>query len=166
MWLVVKYKNNELQILKNSLVKKLGEKPIFFIPKIKYQKYYKNKLKTYEKNILENYLLCYHHKFSSPSLISNLKYIKGLQYFLKNFTYNQREIVQFISYCKKYQDTNGYLNQDFFNFQKIKQGKFLSGPFTNLMFEVIENQKEKLKVLIGNITTIISKKTYYLYRSV
>jgi len=54
----------------------------------------------------------------------------------------------------------------FFNFQKIKKGKFLSGPFTNLMFEVIENQKEKLKVLIGNITTIISKKTYYLYRSV
>ena len=56
MWLVVKYKNNELQILKNSLVKKLGEKPIFFIPKIKYQQYYKNKLKTYEKNILEKKL--------------------------------------------------------------------------------------------------------------
>ena len=79
---------------------------------------------------------------------------------------NQKEISEFISYCKKHQDSNGYLNQDFFNFSEIKKGIFLSGPFTNLMFEVIGGQKEKLKILIGNITTTITKKNYYLYRSV
>jgi len=166
MWLVAKYKNSELQTFKKNLIKELGEEPIFFVPKTKYKKYYKNKLKTFEANILENYMLCYHPRFESSSLLNKIQYIKGLQYFLKNFIYNQKEIVQFVSHCKKHQDINGYLNQDFFNLQKIKKGKFLSGPFTNLMFDVIENQKKKLRVLIGNITTTISKKTDYLYRSV
>ena len=166
MWLVIKYKTKELQTFKNNLTKKLGEEPIFFIPKIKYQKFYKNKLHTFEKYILENYLLCYHQKFKDINFVNSIKYIRGLNYFLKNFRNNQKEILNFISHCKKYQDTNGYLNQEFFSFQEIKKGIFLSGPFTNLIFEVIDSQREKLKVLIGNITTTISKKTYYLYRPV
>jgi len=166
MWLIVRYKKRELEIFKRTLTEKLGEKPIFFIPKAKYQKYYKNKLYSFEQNLLGNYLMCYHHKFDKPSFVNGLKYIKGVQYFFENFIYNQKEITKFISYCKDHQDNNGYLNQDFFDFQKIKKGKFLSGPFTNLMFNVIENQKEKLKVMIGNITTTITKKNHYLYRPV
>jgi len=165
MWLVARYKSSELQMFKHNLTKKLGEKPIFFMPKIKYQKYYKNKLRTFEENILEGYILCFHRNFESTNIVNNIQYIKGLQYFLKNFSQNQGEIKNFISFCKTHQDINGYLNQDFFNFSKIKQGRFLSGPFTNLIFKVLENKKKKLKVLIGNIKTTISKKNYYLYRS-
>ena len=166
MWLVAKYKTKEFHTFKDNLTKVLGEKPIFFIPKVQYQKYYKNKFRTFDKYILENYLLCYHPKFESIDFVNKIKYIKGLKYFLKNYHNNQKEIGEFISHCKKHQDSNGYLNQDFFNFSEIKKGIFLSGPFTNLMFEVIGGQKEKLKILIGNITTTISKKNYYLYRSV
>ena len=38
MWLVVKYKKNELSFLKNDLKKRFGNLPTFFIPKIKYEK--------------------------------------------------------------------------------------------------------------------------------
>ena len=62
--------------------------------------------------------MCYHHKFNKPSLVSRFKYIKGVQYFLQNFIYNQKEIIKFINYCQEHQDKNGYLGQDFFDFQK------------------------------------------------
>ena len=46
------------------------------------------------------------------------------------------------------------------------KGKFITGPFTNIMFEIIERQKNKLKILIGNIVTTISDNKNYLYRPV
>ena len=47
-----------------------------------------------------------------------------------------------------------------------KKAKFISGPFTNMMFEILEKQKSKLKIIVGNIVTTISDNTNYLYRSV
>ena len=44
----------------------------------------------------------------------------------------------------------------------MKEGIFLNGPFTNMIFNVIENQKDKLKVLIGKVTTTIKKNSKYL----
>ena len=114
MWLVAKYKTKEFQTFKDNLTKKLGNKPTFFIPKIKYQKHYKNKLKTFEKYILENYLLCYHPKFSSISFVNSLKYIKGLKYFLSGYQKTQREIQTFIKKCKDLENDKGYLSQSFF----------------------------------------------------
>ena len=121
---------------------------------------------TNEKFILDNYIFCYHEKFKNPSLFSILKNLKGLKYFLTNSQNNQKEIINFIELCKKNQDENGYIKQSFFNFTNLQKGIFLNGPFTNMIFSVIENQKDKLKVLIGNVTTTISSNTGYLYRSV
>ena len=45
------------------------------------------------------------------------------------------------------------------------RGQFISGPFTNMMFEIIEKQKNKLKVVIDNIVTTISDNKY-LYRPI
>ena len=45
-----------------------------------------------------------------------------------------------------------------------KKAKFLSGPFTNMVFEIIEKQKNKLKILVGNVVTTISDKNNYIYR--
>ena len=119
-----------------------------------------------ENDILGDYLICYHEKFKNPSLFSILKNLKGLKYFLTNSQNNQKEIINFIELCKKNQDENGYIKQSFFNFTNLQKGIFLNGPFTNMIFSVIENQKDKLKVLIGNVTTTISSNTGYLYRSV
>ena len=62
--------------------------------------------------------------------------------------------------------SNQYIKQSFFEFQDIKKGIFMNGPFTNMIFTVIENKKDKLKVLIGNMKTTLTKNSNFLYRSV
>ena len=164
MWVVIKYKSKQFFFLKNNIKEKLGTIPKFYNPKIKYQKIIKNKLKTVESFILENYFFCYHPKFCESSTLSELKYTKGLCYFLGGNSTNQNEIINFIKYCKKYEDKNGFIKQDFFNNEKLKNAKFISGPFTNLMFEIIETQKNKIKILIGNTAATLSKNSEFLYR--
>ena len=45
----------------------------------------------------------------------------------------------------------------------FKKGKFIAGPFTNLVFDILENKKNKLKVLIGDFKTIIDNRKDCLY---
>ena len=56
--------------------------------------------------------------------------------------------------------------QDFFKTMIVKKAQFVSGPFSNMMFEILEKQKNKLKILIGNVVTTISDKKNYLYRPI
>ena len=99
-------------------------------------------------------------------MLSIVKSLKGLKYCLADSINNQSEIINFIDYCKKNQDFDGYLKQSFFEFYNIKKGVFVSGPLTNMIFSIIENQKSKLKILIGNVTTTISKNSNYLFRPI
>ena len=166
MWIVLKYKRKEFGLLKQDFRKILGDLPLFFRPKYEYQKLVKNKVRFLEKDILEDYLICYHEKFQNINMLTILKNSKGLKYFLADSKTDQREIISFIDYCKKNQDLNGYIKQSFFEFQNMKKVLFLSGPFTNMIFNVIENQRNKLKILIGEVTTTITKNSNYLFRSV
>lgn len=166
MWIVLKYNKKEINFLKEDLKKILGELPIIVIPKFRYQKIIRNKIKLIENEVLGDYLICYHKKFKNSNSLLPIQNIKGLKYFLPNFTSSQKEIISFVDYCKNNQGADGYLKQSFFNFSDMKKGIFLSGPFTNMIFSVIENQKDKLKVLIGNVTTTITKNSNFLYRSV
>ncbi len=164
MWAILKYKKNELNYLKNQLKLKLGDLPIIFIPKIRYQVLTNNKIKLSEKDILEDYLICYHKEFKNKNLFNILKNIKGLKYFLNEFQNNQKEIIKFVNYCKNNQDEDGYIKQSFFDFSNKTKGIFLTGPFANIIFSIIENQKKKLKVIVGNITTTVAKDSNYLYQ--
>ena len=166
MWIVLKYKRKEFGLLKQDFRKILGDLPLFFRPKYEYQKLVKNKVRFLEKDILEDYLICYHEKFQNINMLTILKNSKGLKYFLADSKTDQREIISFIDYCKKNQDLNGYIKQSFFEFQNMKRGIFLSGPFTNMIFSVIENQRNKFKVLIGKATMTITKNSNYLFRPV
>ena len=166
MWVVLKYKRNELVFLRQDFKKILGDLPLIFRPKFKYQKLVRNKLHFLEKDVLDDYLICYHEKFQNSKIMIVLKNLRGLKYFLTNSKTNQKEIENFIDYCKKNQDENGYIKQSFFEFSNIKKGKFLSGPFTNMIFSVIENQGHKLKILIGKVTMTIKKNSNYLYRPI
>ena len=166
MWIVLKYKRKEFGLLKQDFRKILGDLPLFFRPKYDYQKLVKNKVRFLEKDILEDYLICYHEKFQNINMLAILKNSKGLKYFLADSKTDQREIIRFIDYCKKNQDLNGYIKQSFFEFQNMKKVLFLSGPFTNMIFNVIENQRNKLKILIGKVTTTITKNSNYLFRPV
>ena len=157
MWVVLKYKKNELNFLKHDLKKRLGDLPKIFRPKIKYQKIIKNKLEFLEKYVLEDYLICYHEKFKNLEVMSLLKNLRGLKYFLNNCNNNQRELLDFIDFCKKNENVDGYLKQSFFNIENKTKAKFISGPFTQMMFDIMEDNGKKLKVLINNLNITINK---------
>ena len=166
MWVVAKIKGRELEIFKDNLIKKFGKETKFYYPKIEYHRYLKNKLKKFEHHILENYIFCYNQRFNNSSFINAARFIKGLTYFLNGHRQNQNEIIKFIEYCKVFENKEGYLMSTFFKTILTKKAKFISGPFTNMVFEILERQKNKLKILIGNIVTTIPNKTNYLYRPI
>ena len=166
MWIVAKIKAREFNLFKRNLAKKFGNDLKFYCPKIQYQKYSKNRFMKCQKFILENYIFCHHEKFNIKHSVNGAKFIRGLEYFLRGHDQNQKEIVSFVEYCKSFENEDGYLKACFFKTMLTKKAKFISGPFANMMFEILERQKNKLKILVGNIVTTISDKKNYLYRPV
>ena len=166
MWVVAKIKKREIEIFKKNLIQKVGKDIKFYCPKIEYYQYLKNKVKRLEEFALENYIFCYHTNFSNSIFINKLRFIKGLEYFLNGYCQNQNEIVKFIKYCKYSENNKGYLTQAFFKAIITKKAKFISGPFANMLFEILEKQRNKLKIIVGNVVTTISDNSNYLYRPV
>ena len=164
--MVAKIKAKNSNIFKKDLKEKMGTDIKFYQPKIEYHKYYGKKVKRFEKFILENYIFCYHNKFKESHYIIEIRFSKGLKYFLDGHSQNQNQIVKFIEYCKSYENEYGYLTQSFFKTIITKKAKFISGPFTNMIFEILDKQKTKIKILVGNIVTTISNKANYLYRPI
>jgi len=165
MWVVLKYKPKEFEILKDSFFKILGEMPEFYNPKYKYERYINNKLKTFEKSILNNYLICKHNKFKDPKIVNILKNSRGLIYFLSGCEFNQKKLEEFIKFCRLNEDANGFLTQSFFKIIKKTKAKFISGPFTQMIFDIIEDREGKLKVLLNNVNMTISKSSKNLLYS-
>jgi hypothetical protein len=166
MWVVAKIKIKNLNVFKKDLVKKVGSDIEFYQPKIEYHRYFGDKIKRFEKLILENYIFCYHKRFQKSSFVNQVKFLKGLEYFLTGYNQNQNHIVKFIKYCKSFENEKGYLTQSFFKTIIAKKAQFISGPFTNMIFEILEKQKNKLKILVSNIVMTIPNSTNYLYRPI
>ena len=166
MWVVAKIKKKEIKTFKEDLIKETGKDIQFYCPKIEYQQYLKRKIKKLEKLALGNYIFCYHKNFNNSIFLNKLRFIKGLEYFLNGYYQNQNEMVEFINYCKCSENSKGYLTQAFFKTITTKKAKFISGPFANMMFEIIKKQKNKLKIIVGNVVTTISDNSDYLYRPV
>ena len=166
MWIVAKVKRKELNIFKQKLIEEFGKDTQFYYPKLQYQKFIKNKIKKFEKLILENYVFCYHKKFNSSDYINSVRFLKGLEYFLEGHIQNQNEMIKFINFCKSCENENGCLTQAFFKTMLVKNAQFITGPFTNMFFQILKKQKNKLTILIGNVVTTISNKRGLLYRPV
>ena len=166
MWVVAKIKIKNLNVFKKDLVKKVGNDIEFYQPKIEYHRYFGDKIKRFEKLILENYIFCYHKRFQKSSFVNQVKFLKGLEYFLHGYNLNQNNIIKFIKYCKSFENEKGYLTQSFFKTIIAKKAQFISGPFTNMIFEILEKQKNKLKILVSNIVMTIPNSTNYLYRPI
>ena len=164
MWVILKIKNKEFSILKESFLKVLGKDVKFYLPKIKIQKFKKNKVKNYETQILGDYLFCYHGKLKNLSFLQSLKNTRGLKYFLENSIYNQNQIKSFIDKCKK-NEKEGFISQTFFNTIVNQKAIFISGPFANMIFKIVSEHKNKLKIIIGDLKTTIDKNAGYLYQS-
>ena len=165
MWVVLKSKKNKVKYLVNEIKKRYGKEISFFIPKIQINKIKNFKMFTEEKNLLGDYILCYHPSFQDKKFLNNLKYTRGLKYLLVEFTHSQKNIINFIDNCKNFEDPNGFIKQNFFQINIKDDLKFLSGPFTNQIFSIINEQRSKFNILLGNFKTSVSKEKY-LFRSV
>ena len=161
MWTVLKFNKKYYNLLKNELTKKIGNDLVFYYPKTVYQNYKNNKIISKEINLLDDYLICFHKKFENPDIVRKCKNTRGLQYFLNNYFSYQNEIINFIEKCKNLENKNGYVSHEIFDLKKNNKYKFFSGPFSNMMFKIIEVQKSKIKILIGNIETIVKKEEHY-----
>jgi uncharacterized protein (UPF0335 family) len=69
----------------------------------------------------------------------------------------------FIEKCKSLENENGFISQNLFEIIKNEKYKFLSGPFTSKIFKILEIQKNKINILIGNFNTYIKKKDYLFF---
>lgn len=157
MWVIIKFKKNETEILKKSLKLILGENPEFYLPKVKFTKIVKGKIKEYRKDLLDKYILCQHSKFADSKFIQAMNYAKGLQFLLDGYKENQTNITNFINNCKSHENDDGFLKQSFFNNLIKDKIQFHSGPFSRLIFDVIEDRKKEIEILKDKIKLKISK---------
>ena len=157
MWAVLKIDKKNISLLKRDLLTKLGSEVKFYVPKLKLKKFLKRKIFVKESFLLGDYLLCFHKDFSKRSVLTSLKYCKGLKYFLTTFLNNQKEIENFIKKCKKNEDENGFIRSTFFDFSHEKNFEFISGPFTNMIFKILHENKMSIKASIGKYNITVSK---------
>ena len=160
MWAIIKFDKKNFEFLKKDFKKKLGEDITIYTPRLLVHKHKKNKLISVEFNLLGDYLFCFHKKFQNSNTINALRFTKGLKYFLSGFNESQNEIKDFIKKCKESENSKGYLTQNFFHLCKNSDYKFTTGPFTEKIFRIIDLQKNKINILLGNIKTTINRKRF------
>ena len=160
MWVVLKFDRKRLNFLKEDFNRKLGKDCAFYDPKMLIQKFKGNKLSKIEFNVLGNYLFCFHKNFSVSNLYNELNFCRGLKYFLDGCFQCQREINDFIIKCKSLENKEGYITSNLLNLHENKKYIFSSGPFTEKIFKIINLQKNKIDILMGNLKTTINKEKF------
>ena len=118
--------------------------------------------KKFLKNILGNYVFCKHHKFSEDKVVSNLKFTKGLNYFLLNYKSEQKYISKFVNKCKLHEDENKNLKQSFFEDIIKSNAKLITGPFKNIIIESIIKNKNFFSAKINNLRIRVKKNNTFL----
>tara|TARA_B100001248_G_C27338462_1_gene435021 strand:- start:289 stop:786 length:498 start_codon:yes stop_codon:yes gene_type:complete len=160
MWTVLKFDKKKLNLLKQDFLKNLGQDCEFYIPKLILQKYSKNKLIQKEFNLLGDYLFCFHKNLDKINTQNQLKFCRGLKYFLNGYNESQNEIDKFIKRCKKMEDNTGYLSANFFKLEFNRDYKFTSGPFVEKIFKIVSLQKKTIDILMGNLKTKIDRRKF------
>tara|TARA_Y100001970_G_scaffold66410_1_gene84802 strand:+ start:448 stop:945 length:498 start_codon:yes stop_codon:yes gene_type:complete len=160
MWAILKVDRKNLTLLKRDLKIKVGADYKIYIPTLLVQKYKTNKLISREFSLMGDYVFCFHKNFENLNIINGLKFLKGLKYFLDGHIISQSEIINFIKKCKDSENKDGYLSENFFEITINSTYKFTSGPFTEKIFKIVELQKNKIKILIGNVKMKIKYNNY------
>ncbi len=124
------------------------------------------KKKFTNKNLLDNFVFCFHKKLEKfLNIINALKNLRGLKKIINGHVFSQ-EISNFIEMCKSHEDINGFITQEFFNQLEITKGKFVMSPLMNLIFDFVSRKTKKLKISINNKTIILDKKNGYIYQPI
>ena len=158
MWTVAKHNPGQSRIFKETMKKILGEEIEYYQPKIVISL----KKRKIFKNILGDYIFCNHKKFLDEKNLKSLQYVKGLSYFLPNYKSDQSSITMFLEKCKMHEGSNKVLQPSFFDDLIELKAKFLTGPFKNLVFDIINRNKNNIIAKINNLKiTVKSKEKYY-----
>lgn len=164
MWLVAKMKKNQINILQESIMKKIGPETEVYAPKIQISKVTKGKMINKEsKFLLGNYFFMKNNDFENSAILETAKHLKGLHSIIPFAISSQREIIDFINKCKKNEDDTGFISQSFFSLISNKKIKFYSGPLTSFICELIEVEKNKIKVLVNNYMVTVNSKNRLLF---
>ena len=76
MWVVAKYDKKKANFFLEDLKKKLKDKVVIYNPRVKIEKFHKNKLISKEFNILGDYIFCFHPKFKNKKSLVNSNLLK------------------------------------------------------------------------------------------
>jgi transcription antitermination factor NusG len=164
MWVVGKIKQFQLEKIKNNLKEKEknGCKIDIYAPRFVFTRKVKNKFIKIENNLLDNYVF-FNLNFNNFDIASkSLKFTKGLSYILNNFKSDQETIKKFIKNCKNFEDERGFIKPSFFSIIKNSRAKFLNGPFSNFVFEVIEKKEKEMNILLGSLKVRVPYERFYL----
>ena len=142
---------NKTNLMNEDLKKKIGKDFEFYLPKINIQIFKNNKLVNKSVPLLGDYIFCYHQNFKNTKMIEKLKFLKGLKSFINGCHLYQRDIELFIKRCKSFENNKGLITQSFFDLNINKFYKFESGILKNKIFELLEFQKNKIKILINGL---------------
>ena len=153
MWIVAKINTNQFSLFKESVTNLSPDVTEFYFPKIIFKN--NNGYKT--KNLLGNYIFCFNKHFNFQK-IKSLKYLKGLNYFLENSFFNQKEINNFIKLCKSFEDRSGLLKTSFFLNFKSENFKFLNGPLKSIFFKILETNNTNIFAETNENKKVIIKK--------
>ena len=163
MWIVIKLDQRKINLFKKDLKKKVGGEFKLYLPKLKVETFTKKKIFKKDINILGDYALCFLPNFNDCKTINNLKYLRGLKYFLNGFSSCQKELINFISRCKNIENKDGYISSNLFETEINKYYKFTSGPFNEKIFKIIELQKNKINIIMGSVKARINKNEFLYY---
>jgi len=160
MWTVIKIDKKKLHLFEEDIKKKMGNNCLIYRPKILIEHYKNNRLIKKEVNLLGDYIFCFHKDFKKHSTINDLKFLRGLKYFLGGFLEFQSDLKKFIEKCKNLEDKSGYILQSILEVKINSNYKFTSGPFVGKIFKILDLQKSNIKILIGNLNTTVNKKEF------
>ena len=159
MWTIIKFDKKKISFLKKDLEKKLGSKCKFYLPKIQFTRFKNNKLIKKEFNILGDYIFCFNNKLNNKEFLQIINFSRGVKKVLTGFMQSQTEIIKFIEKCQISENSEGYISEEFYELKINKKYKFFSGPFADSIFKILELQKYRIKILMGDLKTTLEKKS-------
>lgn len=160
MWAVLKIDKDYSSIFKREFTKIMQSDVEIYSPKYLIQNFKNNKLKFKEIKLLGNYVFCFNSNLTNKNFFNRIKYLKGFKSYVPGFIETQKEITDFISNCKKFENKDGYIENNFFSFNLKNNYKFKTGIFTNRIFEIMKFQKNSIEIMIGNLKISAKKKNF------
>ncbi len=160
MWAILKIDQKKTNLFKKEFKRIVGSDLEIYSPKYQIQNFKKNKLRSKDTKLLGNYIFCFNDNLKNINFLNRIKYFKGFKSYLPGYIETQKEIKEFISNCKKFENKDGYIQNNFFNVDLNCNYRFKSGIFTNKIFEIMKFQKNKIELMIGELRVNVKKKNF------